>query len=628
MYKWLSAKFNWNIFRGQFFIALLLLSLSFAYICVEPAEKVYYFCFDQLIENLENMQYDGALNQYLSSEGTASFSFDLKTTGKGWRFLYVDFKNEGKPLLLNVQFLDKKDEILSDQEVLLQNGENEIQIPVQSFQKIKLKKESAEPFRFGLKNVELRRNQKYFPYKKFCFYGIAIFILFLGMFKFLYRRINAGQIIKNCGVSCSHFLDALKDTIFAYLPQGWNRLCRKGIVLFLLLYVTYVQNKGIENTVANSLMYAWIAGGLILILAGLSWEGDIPNRKRPVLSFFLSSFVILILISDLFVKKRFQYSGFCMLFIGGMFYHSWKSMKHPEELIKDFKAAYKAYFVLGICFCMVCRPVVADIHYSGFMTDAVSYGFAMLVSLLVFIDDFLKNDRCLMNGTGVCVSLYLIWATQKPSVILATAFVLICSGLMLVISQIKNKVLWDKKTVFYKAFGILLGMAAVLLLQKFLYVLPYKISGGITFSMDAMESVEVGVRALVSKGNGRQLLFDKMQICKQYLQNINLLGHTYLTKFHGTAVWAPNSFVMNVFRYGLAAGIFYAISVVLYWLKAISVSFKNGEIFTVGLAVLCLWFCMTEVTEVPFMNLTWYLLYFGIGSVLALSFAEENGRNG
>ena len=334
------------------------------------------------------------------------------------------------------------------------------------------------------------------------------------------------------------------------------------------------------------------------------------------------------LISDLFVKKNFQYSGFCMLFMGGMLYYSWKSMKHPEELIEDFKTAYKVYFVLGICFCMGCRPVAVDIHYSGFMTDAVSYGFAMLVSLLVFIDDFFKNGRYMMNGTGVCVSLYLIWVTQKPSVILAAVFVLIYSGLMLVISQIKNKVLWDKKTVFYKAFGIILGMVAVLLVQKFLCVLPYKISGSITFSMDAVEPVETGIRALVSEGNWRQLFFDKILICKQYLQNINLLGHTYLTKFHGVAVWAPNSFVMNAFRYGLVAGIFYAISVGLYCLKTIRVSFKNGEIFTVGLAVLCLWFCMTEVTEVPFMNLTWYLLYFGIGSVLALSFAEENGRNG
>lgn len=628
MYKWLSARLKWNPYGGKFLIILLLLNFSIAFTRTEQAEQVYYFSFEQLTENLENMQYNGTSNQYMTSAGTMSLSFDLEATRKGWRFLYMNFKTEGKPVISHIQFIDEKGKILGEQGVLLQNGENEIKIPVKNFQKIKLQIEGAKPFRFSLKNVELRRSQKQFLYKKFFFYIVMMFFPLFGIYYFLCRRKLVENTAKACSVSCSHFMDTFKNTISVYLPQNRRKLCRKGIFLFLFLYITYVQNKGIETTIANSLMYAWIAGGLILILAGLCWEGNIPERERPALSFFLSSFVILVLISDLFVKKKFQYSGFCMFFMGGMFYHSWKSMKHPEEVIADFKTAYKAYFVLGICFCMVCRPVAADIHYSGFMIDAISYGFAMLVSLLIFIDDFLKKGQCLINGSGVCVSLYLIWATQKPSVILAATFLLICSGLMLVTSQIKHKVLWDKKTILYKALGIIMGMASVLLVRKFLYVLPYKIFGSITFSMDAVEPVETGIRALVSAGNWRQLFFDKILICKQYLQNINLVGHTYLTKFHGVAVWAPNSFVMNAFRYGLAAGIFYAISVGLYCLKAIRVSLKNGEIFTVGLAVLCLWFCMTEVTEVPFMNLTWYLLYFGIGSVLALSFAEENGRNG
>ena len=175
MYKWLSARLKWNPYGGKFLIILLLLNFSIAFTRTEQAEQVYYFSFEQLTENLENMQYNGTSNQYMTSAGTMSLSFDLEATRKGWRFLYMNFKTEGKPVISHIQFIDEKGKILGEQGVLLQNGENEIKIPVKNFQKIKLQIEGAKPFRFSLKNVELRRSQKQFLYKKFFFYIVMMF---------------------------------------------------------------------------------------------------------------------------------------------------------------------------------------------------------------------------------------------------------------------------------------------------------------------------------------------------------------------------------------------------------------------------------------------------------------------
>ncbi len=606
------------------FLILVLFSVSIGYTRTEKPEQVYYFNYAQMTDVLENLTYQERIDEYTVNQSGAALTLDLGNTGKNWKYLYLNY--QGQNTLWDLQIINETGEILSDQEIELVKGKNRITLNQQSFQKLRFVVSGETGSSFRLENVRLCQEKQVFSKKRFCLYTGLAFLGMTAVLLLLFRWVTLESCEKALHVfseNINEFLNVLGETISWHFTKKIKRLFRVCIFVIILLYITCIQIKGVDNLVSYALMHVWITGGLLLILAGLCNEKKNIETDKDWLKYILILFVFCVMLSDFFVNKKFRYAGFGMLFMGGLFCRAWQHMEHPEELIDEFKLSYKIYFALGICFCLVFRPVTAGVCYNGFFIDAASFGIASLAAAVIFGDDLLKSRGPVINGSGLIVSLYLVWSTQKMSVILI-AMVVMGTGVLFGICRfIRKGSVSREKRLFPVIAGLAVGIAVTFCVRKLLYVLPYKLGQQHTFDMDVTEMIDVNIRTALGTCGWKRYFLDKLNVCKVYLQNINLLGNKYLLKVHGVRQWPSNSVVMNFFRYGIAAGISYAVLTAGYFIKGIKKGIRCLDFFAIGVVLVSVSGNMLEVTELPFGHLNWFLFYFGVCSLLG-SRAEKD----
>lgn len=616
---------------------LLLLSASFSFSRVEEPETIYYITYHQLTENLSNLIYDERADQYTVSGAPVSLLFDMERKVSARNYLYLDFYTaSGDDTLWKLQFLNEKDKILAEQEIVLHQGTNEVILEKQSFWKVKLLSERETGETFRIENVELRKIGKDFLVKLFLLIFTVSFVFLCVIVILLYQKAaDAGcvQLIAEAGKNIDAFLDVLGDTISWRFTEKVKRRIRTAIFLIMLLYPTYFQTQGTDAMVSYMAMHMWIMGGLLLILAGLSHEKRQSERDDSTFRYVTMLFVALVLVSDFFVLKKFRYAGFGMFFMGGLFARSWRSMEHPKDLLEEFKLAYKIYFVLGLGFCLIARPYIDGVRYSGYMTDASAYGIAMLAAAVIFLNDFIqegpdgshvrKRSKSIANGTGAVTALYLAWKTQVASIVLIEAAVIILSLIFWTIEWAKSDNRNKAGKIICAFLCLIAGAAVSICVQKLLYTLPYRLGTQKSFAMDVVETMDISIRQAVGACGWKRFFLDKLLICKSYMQKINLMGHSYLAKYNGEAAWPANSAVMNFYRYGIAAGTAYTAMNVLYLLKAVRQALKQTDFFLAGIAVVCVLAGMMETTEMPFLHLNWYLFWFGICCLFAVGRGER-----
>lgn len=179
------------------------------------------------------------------------------------------------------------------------------------------------------------------------------------------------------------------------------------------------------------------------------------------------------------------------------------------------------------------------------------------------------------------------------------------------------------KRFFLVVAGLAVGIVVTFCVRKLLYVLPYKLGRQHTFGMDVTEAIDVNIRTALGTCGWKRYFLDKLNVCKVYLQNINLWGNRYLLKVHGVRQWPANSVVMNFFRYGMAAGISYAVLTAGYFIKGVKKGIRYLDFFMIGVVLVSVLGNMLEVTEMPFGHLNWFLLYFGVCNLLG----NRTGKN-
>lgn len=592
---------------------IVMISIAVGYCSVEPPEKVYYPYYSQYMDKLENVIYDKKKNEYTIVGDSAAITFDMGMKVKPIKYLYLDLHTSlEQPTNWTIGYINSKGEMVYTQNVILQEGSNEIQLINNTLWQLKMIPDIASGVTFTLKNVELRNEGKDFLVKKFLLFTVAAFITLTFC---IWLWLKNGPVQKSKDLLCEmkqnidNFLNVLAETISWKFSKKQKRMLRSLLFIIILGYVTYIEYRGVDDLVSYFSMHMWVVGGILLILTGLTYENHNQTEKDSVLHSTLLIYLAWIWISDFYLNKKFRYAGFGMVFFGGYFLRAWRSMEEPEELMEDFKRSYKVYFFIAILFCLIFRPIMPGVHYNGIFTNTVSFGIMMLTALVIFVNDYLSSSIGLWNGIGAATALFYIWKTQKITIVFLAGLVIIAGAVFWFWSWFKG--VQNKKNSMFLNCVVTTGVCivCVFVLERVAGVLPYKLGMQKEFVADIIETYEITLSEALKQGSWKTEFYDKIQVCKTYLQYTNFWGNKNLTKYFGETVWPANSIVMNMFRYGMVGGIAYVMMLAAYLATAIKAGIQKKNFLGMMLAIVGITVAMTETIERPFTNIGWYIFY-------------------
>lgn len=406
--------------------------------------------------------------------------------------------------------------------------------------------------------------------------------------------------------------------------KKWVRTLRTLLFLAILGYVTSIQLQGSSYLVNRASLHRWVVCGILFILTMLCYEGSAcKSFAGDRLFHFVFVFLVLACISDFFVSKKFSYSAFCLLVFGGLFCRIWCNMKQPGQLLEEFKWGYKIWFAAVVLYCIAVRPVMPGICYTGVFLSAKNFSISMVIAFVLFLSDFLNDRTGIINGAGAAASLYMVWTTQRVTVILI-------AGIAAAVYLMFWVFMWFGATSEIRTRRILSAVCAavisigiVLLLRYLLYQVSPVLKAQVTFGGEQREVINESVASALTGGGWLDTVRIKLWCCKEYIKQTNLLGHKYLAEIAGKTRWPENSISMNLFRYGLAAGAAYAVFLLYYLRQAVLVTVKQKEFFPLGLAGVSIAVSMLEVVEMPFVQIGWLVFYFGLAWVLVSGRREK-----
>lgn len=419
----------------------------------------------------------------------------------------------------------------------------------------------------------------------------------------------------------------IAETCSRFIHNDSRSFFRTIIFLAFALYLVFLQHQDIDFIVRNRCLYIWIANGTLFLLSALCCE---PNNGSPTAklkkSLPLQIFLILVCISDFIFNKYYRYSGFSLLTFGGLFCCSWHSMEDPEVLLDDIKHALKLFFIAALICCLISRPAFFTICYSGIFTNASAFGICLLIILVVFFNDSFHKPPRFLDITCAVITCYLIWITRQPTIILIAAFLLLYYLFFFAAAWKQSGPLLRRLRLKKIGKGLITGIAACLLIAVILHSITPQMGFGISYANDTVQSSKIVFSALSGdniKDVVRDLLAEKWEICREYLNDLNLIGHPSFLKIDGTRIWPPNSILINLYRYGIPAGISYAVIILLYLFLALWQSIKNRDFFLFGMMTTCVFFSMMETAAIPFVSPAWIMFYFSLGWLMVSSPQSE-----
>ncbi len=417
------------------------------------------------------------------------------------------------------------------------------------------------------------------------------------------------------------FMAAVADCRPTRAGEKTRHFLRIVVMLAVLCYVTAIQGAGANTLSKYASMHMWLVCGALLVLTLLCCEEN--GRKRlsgSKLLWLTIAFLLLICVSDLLVEKRFRYGGFYLLAFGGLFCRAWCNMRRPEQLIGELRSACRIWFVGVLMCCVFFVPAFFGVCYPGIFVNAGYLGVSLLPVLAVFLSGVSGGKNGIPDGVCAVLAFYLIWLSQQTLVFLAAAGLIMLFLVFRFCLWIQADGKEKARQALWALCTIAVGVAAVFLLRELLYRIAPLFGDGLAYKKEAIQ--EPIIESL-SEGGWLSMLQDRLWNCKEYLKQINLFGHKYLAKFAGKKRWAQNSIAMNGFRYGAAVGAAYAAMLALYLWQAIRLSLREKNFFALGVAVACLAPAMTEAVEMPFIQIAWLGLYFGLAWILVSNRKEK-----
>lgn len=406
---------------------------------------------------------------------------------------------------------------------------------------------------------------------------------------------------------------------FLRIPMGKTRsILRTVIFVLTFIYLIFVEHEPPLYIARWAPMHMWHINGYLFLLTALCWEGKLTRKLRKSTLLLITGFFLsLVCVSDFITSKYFLGCGFSLLTFGGMFCKSWYNMEEPGLILKELKNACKIVFFLILIYCLLARPVFPGTCYAGICANAAMFGIMMLISMAAFLSDTLNKQVEYRNGAAAFTALYLILVTKKISIILL-------AGLIIVFYFCFWNTLWKKSGPVLRevrlhkiCFSALIGFAVVLLTHYLLNFASPLLGTQAVYVNDQTEAAEITISALLSGEFQWQDFLDQWKnqwlIWKEYLNHLNLWGHPYVLQIDGKNLWPENNLIMNLFRYGIPAGICYAVWLLVYLKQALHASLKQTDFFLFGTTLACAGAGLLGVMEMPFSQIPWMIFYLNLG---------------
>lgn len=410
-----------------------------------------------------------------------------------------------------------------------------------------------------------------------CMVAYNVFILVLGgVF-----RVQKDEITSEEVADRQHLLGIMQNCADEFFTERGKSVLRTALFFLIFLLTTYVQRLGLGQMVSNESMYRWIICLILFLLAGLTYEYPAVEKERK--NYFLyvvTIFLVLAMISDIFVDKKFQYAAFFTVLFWGLLVQGWKSMEDPENLMKDLKRAYKFYFVMILAGGILSRKTILGFGGCGLFLTAAENAMIMLAALVFFLDDVKLSWPAIFNVGGALMALFVLYTTKQTILILTGIGIVLVYLIVLCYKQIKG--------------GAARGAGIILIAIVVLGCIA--LAGGFLWKLHSAQYFE---------------------ILKIYLKNANLLGHNYVPRYQNVRSWTESSVAINTYRYGILAGCSFLLAELGYFVTACWQMIKKKSFLQLGLAIAILVVNETVITGLPFVHVGWLLLVLGMSYALA-----------
>lgn len=354
---------------------------------------------------------------------------------------------------------------------------------------------------------------------------------------------------------------------------------------------------------------------IVLFLALAAW---IPVGKRDRSNRVCSSIwklwlmiAMLQFISELLVKSEFEYGEFIevwMLICFGLLYRAWERMPEPRQLLDEFAIAVELLFFMNAAYCILgdSRKSMVTSMLTGVRTNPNPLAIGVGCSMVIFLFRLCKaiNRRrkwyyYIEPGVGLALGVWMLREADGRNgwIIFFSAMFLF---VVFYISRVLQRMTVQKRRIWKKIFAVT-AMAGVLC---FVIVLNVKIQDG-----------ETGVYSLDSFSSGR------INIWKEYLGKVGLLGHGELLEIDGVKISAHNGIISMMYRYGILAGTIQLIFIVevgsVVWRFFRRKAKGEYEFLLAGVFAAYLFASMLDTCDEGMLAwLNWYAFYFIIGYLI------------
>lgn len=352
------------------------------------------------------------------------------------------------------------------------------------------------------------------------------------------------------------------DAVSANLAGRMRTICFAAM-LFVLQYID--MGDLVVRHLGSSVRFA-ACGICICIVSILCTRQTTASRikKSRMLQLWVVISVICIC-SEILIEKRFWGRGVFMMVFLGLFFYAWSCMQHPEDMLSDLAGGVELTFWLNIGYCLFFVPVTEAVRYVGIARNPNVYMMYLLPELVVLLAQLYASAMArrfwpaALRALGLGIGLFYLnkCASRTGLIGILIAVAIVC---------VSTVIVWRECTAGQR---FLCFLAAALVFAG--AALARSVAMGTpVYALDRFME-------LIHSGEGLdQFSTGRISIYRQYLSQMNLVGHEYREILNSATYDAHNGILTMGYLYGILVVIPYCAwlavyirDAVLYWMRNI-----------------------------------------------------------
>lgn len=627
---------------------------------------------DEIYPFLLQREWTGAMYQnpkddyFTVSEDAASKI--VAVANKKWKHIILDVSHLNTAVLtLELTALDENGNPVKTQRIEARGGKEIFPCELPKCESLLLGINGQKGASFRINELQFRKRLFEADKKKMAFAGMLAIIIYTGSSAVVIvlkrkKGIDVFLPLKKAEKKCFELYftavgrtaDFLYRAIGACLQKTDERI-RSAIRIIPLsawiLAEIFMRGNGLRG------QFIWLhyvlAVFILLIFTVTSFDG--PPRKQPwnnTLAYAWTWFSVIMILSDLFVRKKLPWIGLLFLTVYALWFWVWGSRKKPEQILADISYSLKIAFWITTVLSVFGRTYISGAPYSGiYRNQNVFVSFLVMVLAVdlaqacnLFLKDGAHAPRSFCLSVELCLVMFFLVSTQsRGGVLTGMILVFLCF-----LSLTRKKGTGAKRKLIFFLQTVLLffpvSYTADLAILKVQEIFPERLiyQTEMLAAEDenpVLEEIKFSRDDIVYAAENKNHLWDfanmksldaltsgRVTLWKAYIRKLNLFGHYFRVKTNGLTIHSHNAFIHITFLYGILILIPYT---VMWWSLFTRAGryAGNGSYYRfLPLALLCGFFiqAMTDTLEEPFSMECWIIAYIVIGILFGKD-AEKRG---